>query len=155
MIEQLVETWQINHRVTIRLLDILSDAALRATLSKRGGRDVARQLAHVHEVRIMRIEGAGKAFASGLPHFEKGESPAKEKLKSSLNASAEAMENVIRQAWDRGGRVAGFRRGVIPLVGYLITHEAHHRGGILLTLKQSGHSLADNLRWGLWDWNKI
>ncbi len=75
MIEQLIEAWQINHRVTIKLLETLSDDALRATLSTRGGRDVARQLAHVHEVRTMRVEGAGKAMASGLPHFEKGETP--------------------------------------------------------------------------------
>jgi len=47
MLEQLVESWQINHRVTLKLLDALSDEALKATLSTRGGRDVARQLAHV------------------------------------------------------------------------------------------------------------
>jgi hypothetical protein len=46
MLEQLVEAWQINHRVTLKLLDALTDDALRATLSPRGGRDVARQLAH-------------------------------------------------------------------------------------------------------------
>jgi hypothetical protein len=120
MVEQLVEAWQINHRVTIRLLDTLLEDALRATLSTRGGRDVARQLAHVHEVRVRRVEGAGKAFASDLPHFDKGESPAKEKLKSLLNASAAAVEKVIRHSWEQDGRVAGFRRGVIPLVAYLI-----------------------------------
>ncbi len=36
----------------------------------------------------------------------------------------------------------------------LIEHEAH-RGSGLLSLKQTGHSLADALRWGLWAWNKI
>jgi len=41
MVEQLVESWQINHRVTLRLLEALSDDALKATLSTRGGRDVA------------------------------------------------------------------------------------------------------------------
>jgi uncharacterized damage-inducible protein DinB len=51
MLEQLVETWQINHRVTLKLLDSLSEDALHATLSTRGGRDVARQLAHLNEVR--------------------------------------------------------------------------------------------------------
>lgn len=26
---------------------------------------------------------------------------------------------------------------------------------ILLTLKQTGHKLTDELRWGLWAWDKI
>jgi len=51
MVEQLVEAWRINHRVTLKLLETLSDDALHATLSTRGGRDVARQLTHVHDVR--------------------------------------------------------------------------------------------------------
>ncbi|HEX7530125.1 MAG TPA: hypothetical protein VF333_03195 [Pyrinomonadaceae bacterium] len=38
MLEQLVEAWQINHRVTLKLLDALTDDALQATLSTRGGR---------------------------------------------------------------------------------------------------------------------
>jgi uncharacterized damage-inducible protein DinB len=37
MLEQLVESWQINHRVTLKLLDALSDEAPHATLSTRGG----------------------------------------------------------------------------------------------------------------------
>ena len=32
---------------------------------------------------------------------------------------------------------------------------AHHRGSMLLTLKQTGHKLSDELRWGLWDWAHI
>ena len=78
MLEQLVESWQINHRVTLRLLEALADDALKATLSTRGGRDVARQLAHVHEVRAGYAEVTSKTNRSAkLPHFAKGESPAK------------------------------------------------------------------------------
>ena len=60
MLEQLVESWQINHRVTLKLLKALSDNALLSTLSTRGGRDVARQLAHAHEVRLMLAELTSK-----------------------------------------------------------------------------------------------
>ena len=156
MVEQLVEAWQINHRVTLKLLEALSDDALQATLSTRGGRDVARQLAHVHEVRAVHAEITSKTNRiAKLPHFAKSETLTKKHLKSALEASAKAIETSIREGWANGGKLPGFKRGVIPLVGYLIAHESHHRGSIMLTLKQSGHKLSDELRWGLWEWNKL
>lgn len=156
MLEQLVESWQINHRVTLRLLDALSDDALKATLSTRGGRDVARQLAHVHEVRLSFAETTSKTNRTAkLPHFAKGETLSNKQLRAALDASVKGIETSIREAWANRGKTPGFKRGVIPMVGYLIAHESHHRGSILLTLKQTGHKLTDELKWGLWDWNKL
>jgi uncharacterized damage-inducible protein DinB len=156
MLEHLIETWQINHRVTLKLLQALSDEALLATLSTRGGRNVARQLAHVHEVRLTFAEITSKTNRlSKLPHFAKGETPAKKDLRAALVASSQAIEITITESWANGGKTPGFRRGLMPLMGYLIAHESHHRGSILLTVKQSGHKLSDELRWGLWDWAHI
>ena len=156
MLEQLIEAWQTNHRVTLKLLKALSDDALQATLSTRGGRDVARQLAHVHEVRTSWAEISSKTNRDAkLPHIAKGESPSKKELQVALDASADGIETTIRESWAKGGKVTSFKRGLIPLISYLIAHESHHRGSILLTLKQTGHKLSDELKWGLWDWNKL
>lgn len=156
MLEQLVESWQINHRVTLKLLSALSDEALQATLSTRGGRDIARQLAHVHEVRLTFAEITSKTNRlAKLPHLTKGETPNKKDLRAVLETSAKAIETSIRESWAKGGKVTGSNRGLIPMIGYLIAHESHHRGSILLTLKQTGHKLTDELKWGLWDWNNL
>jgi uncharacterized damage-inducible protein DinB len=156
MLEQLVETWQINHRATLKLMAALSDEALHATLSTRGGCDVSRQLAHVHEVRLGFAETTSKANRlAKLPHFAKGESPTKKQLQAAFEASAKGIETTIRESWANGGKVTGFKRGLIPMIGYLIAHESHHRGSIMLTLKQTGHKLTDEVRWGMWDWNKL
>jgi hypothetical protein len=41
------------------------------------------------------------------------------------------------------------------MLGDLTVHESHHRGSILLTAKQTGHTLSEDLRWGIWAWGKI
>jgi uncharacterized damage-inducible protein DinB len=40
------------------------------------------------------------------------------------------------------------------MLGYFISHESHHRGSILLTLKQCGEKIPDAVKWGLWEWGK-
>ena len=40
------------------------------------------------------------------------------------------------------------------MLGYFISHESHHRGSIMLTLKQSGERIPDTVKWGLWEWGK-
>jgi len=51
------------------------------------------------------------------------------------------VERLIRRACSHGGQVGGFKRDIVVLLGYLIAHESHHRGSILLTAKQAGHPL--------------
>ncbi len=56
---------------------------------------------------------------------------------------------------ENGGNVKGFKRGVVPLLGSFIHHEAHHRGNILLTLKLCKFKLPNELKYGIWEWNKL
>ena len=36
-----------------------------------------------------------------------------------------------------------------------IAHESHHRGSILLTLKQSGHKVSQEVAYGIWEWKTL
>ncbi len=152
---QIIETWRIHNRIMRLVIQNITEEALQASLSTRGGRDIARQLAHLHMVRVWRLEPFAKKLKIRLIAFEKGESPSRERLLEAFVQSGEVMEKYMQQAINNQGTVSNFRRGVVPMLGYYIAHEAHHRGNILLTMKQNGFKLPDSLKWNIWEWNKI
>jgi hypothetical protein len=51
-----------------------------------------------------------------------------------------------------GGRIKGFKPHATAFVGYLISHESHHRGQIEWALRYGGFPLDDKTSYGLWEW---
>jgi uncharacterized damage-inducible protein DinB len=155
MIEDLVRTWEISNRVTLRLLGVLTPEGLQATLSTRGGRTVGQQLAHVLAVRRDKLERADRSLVTGVPVVTREQGHDGELLVAAFERSGEAVAELIRRSAAAGGTVKGFRRGIVVLVGYLIAHEAHHRGHLLLTLKQCRIRRSPLIQMGLWEWNRL
>ena len=154
MTNELVEAWRTNNRINLLLIDEISDEGMRCTLSKRGGRDVARQFAHLHNVRIWHLQKRARDLAEGLDAFESKDSPSKERLASALEASAEAIETFLVDVLQGRPKRRGFKKGVFTTLAYFIAHESHHRGSILLTLKECGHKVEKDVAYGIWDWDR-
>jgi hypothetical protein len=91
----------------------------------------------------------------GLEKIEKEDAYNKSLLKKSLEASAGSVAELFKIGIENDGKIKGFKRGVIPLMGYFIAHDSHHRGSILLTLKQCGHKVDQQIQYGIWEWNKM
>ena len=155
MREQIIETWHINNRVNIMLIDVISNEGLECTLSKRGGRNVALQFTHLHNLRLWRLERFAKEWMIGQTRIDREGRIDMALLKKRLCESADAIAGWMEQGIDAGGKIKGFKTGVIPMLGYMISHEAHHRGNILLSLKQCGHPVPKEIRDGIWAWNQI
>lgn len=154
MKEQMLDAWNTHTKMNILLIDNITDAGMQKTLSTRGGRTVYQQFIHIHNVRMQWLEICAKDIYEKYKVMDKEAPFDKKLLKKSLTDSAKGISLLLEKSWDDGGKVKGFKKGVLPLLGYFISHESHHRGNILLTLKQSGEKIPDTVKWGLWEWGK-
>lgn len=155
ILKQTLEAWHTNNRTNLFLIANISAEGMKCTLSKRGGRNVVRQFAHMHNNRVWHLENRAPDLAEGLYKFETAEEPDARTLKKHLKQSAERLEEYFSD-WITGkNRRRTFKKGVITYLGYFIAHESHHRGSILLTLKECGHNLDQKTRFAIWNWDSI
>lgn len=149
--DQLLESWEIHARINLYLLDAVPPEAL-GDRSASKGRTVGEQFAHVHNVRLMWLKEAAPELLEGLAKVEKEAAADPALLRTSLEASGAAVSALLRRALAAGGRVRGFKPHAAGFLGYLVSHESHHRGQIALTLKQAGHPLDRKTAYGMWEW---
>lgn len=145
----LADTWLLNNRVNLMLLNQLNTQQFAYTANARA-RSIGDQLAHLHNVRAMWLEVTSKI---SLDKIEKG-CATNERVSQCLRTSGEAMAQVFAQA-ESSGKVRGFQRGPAAFLGYLLAHEAHHRGQIILHLKQAKMPVDKMFGFSLWEWEKI
>lgn len=153
--QQILDTWFINHRTNLMLIDNLTEESLILTTSKRGGGSIGHQLAHIYNVRFWKLEKFNKEFVKDLTTNQADDMKTIAMLKDCHTISADLIAEVLKKGIEDNGNVKGYKRGLIPLLGYFIHHEAHHRGNILLTLKLCDFKLTAELKYGIWEWNKI
>lgn len=155
MREELLEAWRTNNHINLCMIDHISGAGMKCTLSTRGGRDVARQFAHMHNNRVWHLQKRAKDLAKGLTTFPTKDSPGKPELKRALTASSDAVERFLAAVLAGEPKRRGFKKGIFTTLAYFVAHESHHRGSILLTLKQSGHPLDKKRRDNIWGWDQM
>lgn len=148
---QIVETWSIHDRINRYLLSAIPPEALAATAANGKGRTPEEIFAHIHNVRLMWLKSADPALLDGLTKIEKTDAADSVALAAALAASGAAIAALLTASFE-SGRVKGFKPHPIAFLGYLISHESHHRGEIEWLLTQAGHKLDQKTSFGLWEW---
>jgi uncharacterized damage-inducible protein DinB len=100
----------------------------------------------------MWLKASAPGLLEGLEKLETKTVGSKEALRSALEGSGSAIEELLRRVRADGGQVKGFKPHAAAFLGYLISHESHHRGQAGWVLKLSGHPLNQKTAFGLWEW---
>lgn len=149
-----LNSFLINEKANQLLLKNFDMAAWQATPPGGKGRTIAAMAAHLHNVRLMWLAAADKT--AKLPSRLAGENVSREDVSVALTKSAAAICRLLERGLaDPAGRVPNFKPDVVAFVGYLIAHDAHHRGQIAMLARQVGHPVPSKTAFGLWEWGTI
>lgn len=156
-----VRIFAANERMNQIILEQLDTAAWHAKPPGKA-RSIAAIFTHMHNVRT-------KWIRLTAPHLkvprqlQRGLCTPKQ-ARAGLAESAASCEKMLAEALNgSGGRIKKFVRDgwarpwpVGPeMLCYMISHEAHHRGQVLMLAHQLGHPLPKPVMYGIWNWEKL
>ena len=145
----LMNAFDTNNRINQYLIENLPAEAWSAKPPDGKGRTVAAIVAHMHNVRVMWLKAAK---ADDIPEQLERSSVTPSQAVRGLDKSREALSTLISRAIESDGRIKNFRPDVVGFIGYLIAHDAHHRGQIAMLARQLGHPLPQKAMFGMWEW---
>ena len=148
--DAVLSAYATNERINSYLIENLTDEAWRAEPPGGKGRTIAAIVAHIHNVRLMWLKVAAKG--SDIPQQLDRRTVSRNEAVKGLARSHKAVADLLRAALASDGRIKGFKPDVAGFVGYLIAHDAHHRGQIAMLARQTGHPLSPKVMIGMWEW---
>jgi len=149
--QSLLEAYAVNERLNQYLLGKLDDPVWDAAPPGGKGRTIAAIAAHMHNVRHMWLAVSAK----GKPMPEKLDraTVTRKQAMQALAKSAACCARMLAEACDHPeGKVKGFKPDVFGMFGYLVTHDAHHRGQISALARQLGRPISKEAMFSMWEW---
>ena len=113
--KQILDTWSINNRINLYMLDAIPKDALN-DVSASKGRSVAEQFAHIHNVRLMWLKASGPELMEGLEKIEKEQASDRKLLERGLKDSGTAMGQLLQKGIAEG-KIKGFKPHPMAFLG--------------------------------------
>lgn len=161
----LIETYAVNDAMNQLLLEHLDPRAWRAHLPgerKNRTRTIAAIVAHLHNSRLVWLRHNAAHLKCPAPL-----DPYRCTLKQAAGALQKSSEQCLRMltdalSMDPARKVKKFSRGWLrpwpaggAMFAYMFSHEAHHRGQIIMLAHQLGFRLPSAAWGGIWNWDRL
>jgi uncharacterized damage-inducible protein DinB len=161
----LLETYAVNDAMNQLILAQLNPQAWRAELpgvSGRHGRTIASIFAHLHNNRLTWLRNSAPHLT--CPARLDPERCTIKQVAAAHQKSAAQCLRMLADALSKSPqrKVTKFSRGWLrpwpagaSMFAYIFSHEAHHRGQILMLARQLGYRVPVEDASGIWDWDKL
>ena len=147
--EDIIQTWGLNNKVTLFLLDNIEKDWLSAKINGQG-RSIGEQFIHINNIRSFWINKVGVKIELKL---DKKHINDKQEIAKALEKSSLKMSEVLNQLLEQES-ITGYKPHPIAFFAQMIAHESHHRGQIMTIVTRSGFKIDKSVNFGLWNWNK-
>jgi len=157
-----IDSWRTNSRVTSYLFENLPDPLWDIAIPGAPRRTIRMIAGHLHNARCSWVKTLGSEHGIAVPVSVDRRNVTRRQLLAALKRSSKGVEALLELGVAHGGRVPPSKRYVwrnlpfdVPhILTYLISHEAHHRGQIVMLARELDHRLPHDVSDGLWHFTK-
>ncbi len=152
--KSMLEVYAANEAMNQLLLRHIDERAWRAEPPGGRGRTLAAIFSHIHNDRLLWLTVWAKGRRRPA-HLNRRQVTRKQAARG-LARSAKAMSKLFAAGpGGETGRGKTFRPDAVACLSYMIAHDAHHRGQILMLSRQLGYRLPAEAAYGIWQWGKL